>query len=141
MTFSRFFPTGQVLSLLTNEGETPQQAIPKLQLTSQEKVRHPFTPHSLPHPDKPPQQSLSIGTWRLSGTTVYITDLLHVLAGEASKYMFQMTLELRSRPLGRWNRLAMQLYETVAISDGEATALPLKNERPFWFSKVRSYGV
>ena len=52
-----------------------------------------------------------------------------------------MTLDLRSRPLGRWNRLALTAYETVAIADGEVTALPLKNERPFWFSKVRSYAA
>ena len=56
-----------------------------------------------------------------------------------ARYTFQMTLELRSRPLGRWNRLDFQEYESVAVSTGEAVALPLKKERPFWFSKVRSY--
>ena len=62
------------------------------------------------------------------------------MLGDATpKYTFQMTLELRSRPLGRWNRLTMLSYETVAIADGDTSALPLKNERPFWFSKVRSY--
>ncbi|KAF7794270.1 hypothetical protein EIP86_005403 [Pleurotus ostreatoroseus] len=119
--YLRFYPTGQVLSLLANEGENPQQAIPKLQLTAREKC-------------------LSIGTWRLDGTTVVVSDLLEVL-GDAPKYTFQMTLDLRSRPLGRWNRLALTAYETVAIADGEVTALPLKNERPFWFSKVRSYAA
>ena len=54
-------------------------------------------------------------------------------------YTFQMTLELRSRPLGRWNRLDFQEYESVAVTTGEAVALPLKKERAFWFSKVRSY--
>ena len=138
----RFYPTGQVISLLTNEGETPQQSIHKLNLNTREKVRsRPSSSTRLTHSHFFDPQCLSIGTWRLSGTTVYITDLLDVLAGDASKYMFQMTLELRSRPLGRWNRLSMQLYETVAIADGEAIALPLKNERPFWFSKVRSYGL
>lgn len=69
---------------------------------------------------------------------MYITDLLEVL-GDTPRYMFQMTLELRSRPLGRWNRLSFKAYETVAIADGEVSSLPLKNERPYWFSKVRSY--
>ncbi|KAJ3555380.1 hypothetical protein NM688_g2607 [Phlebia brevispora] len=117
--YLRFYPSGQVLSLLTNEGENPQHSIPKLQLTSREK-------------------SLYIGSWRLEGTTVIITDLLEVL-GDSPKYTFQMTLDLRSRPLGRWNRLSLAAYETVSIADGEALPLPLKNERPFWFSKVRSY--
>ena len=55
------------------------------------------------------------------------------------RYAFTMDLQLRSRPLGRWNRLDFQEYESVAVSTGEAVALPLKKERPFWFSKVRSY--
>lgn len=50
-----------------------------------------------------------------------------------------MTLTLRSRPLGRWNKLEFDKYESINLEDGEATALGLKNERPFWFSKVRSY--
>ncbi len=83
-------------------------------------------------------QRLYTGSWCLEGTTVVISDLLEVV-GEAPKYTFHMTLDLRSRPLGRWNRLALTMYETIAISDGEASALPLKNERPFWFSKVKSY--
>ncbi|PSR82619.1 hypothetical protein PHLCEN_2v6052 [Hermanssonia centrifuga] len=61
-------------------------------------------------------------------------------SGIPSRYTFQMILELRSRPLGRWNRLDFRTYDTVAIESGEATPLALKNDRPFWFSKVRSYG-
>ena len=30
-------------------------------------------------------------------------------------------------------------YDSVRLGSGEATPLALKNERPFWFSKVRSY--
>jgi F-box protein 9 len=56
-----------------------------------------------------------------------------------ARYSFQMTLSLRSRPLGRWNKLEFNRYECIKLEDGEATALALKNERPFWFSKVRSY--
>lgn len=50
-----------------------------------------------------------------------------------------MLLDLRSRPLGRWNRLDLRAYESVNIGSGEASPLAIKNERPFWFSKVRSY--
>ncbi len=56
-----------------------------------------------------------------------------------ARYTFQMTLALRSRPLGRWNKLDFDEYESVNVEDGEVTRLALKNERPFWFSKVRSY--
>ena len=55
------------------------------------------------------------------------------------RYSFQMVLDLRSRPLGRWNRLDLRTYDSVRLGSGEATPLALKNERPFWFSKVRSY--
>ena len=87
-------------------------------------------------------QGFFIGQWRLEGTTVYITSLTDPtgLTLTSSRYTFQMTLDLRSRPsLGRWNRLDMKAYDSVNIETGEATAVSLKHDRPFWFSKVRSY--
>ena len=85
-------------------------------------------------------QGFFIGNWRLEGTTVYITDLMDP-SGDTMRYSFQMILELRSRPLGRWNRLDFRAYDSVSLTNGEATPLALKNDRPFWFSKVRSYTV
>ncbi len=79
-----------------------------------------------------------IGTWHLDGTEVHIEDLFDQGAPD-SRYSFQMILELRSRPLGRWNRFDFRAYDSVSIGSGEATPLALKNERSFWFSKVRSY--
>jgi F-box protein 9 len=61
-----------------------------------------------------------------------------VPASTTPKYTFQMTLQLRSRPLGRWNRLEIVEYGSVN-TDGEFGLLPLKHERPFWFSKVKSW--
>ena len=83
-------------------------------------------------------QGFFIGQWRLDGTTVYITNLMDP-SGTTLRYSFQMVLELRSRPLGRWNRLDFKVYDSVSLESGEATPLALKNDRPFWFSKVRSY--
>lgn len=60
-------------------------------------------------------------------------------SGEAMRYSFQMVLDLRSRPLGRWNRLDISAYESVALETGETSPFPLTNDRPYWFSKVRSY--
>ncbi|KDQ61724.1 hypothetical protein JAAARDRAFT_150624 [Jaapia argillacea MUCL 33604] len=142
--YLRFFPNGQVLSLLANEEMEPQQVIPLLKPSLRKK-------------------GFSIGSWALSGTTVYITDLVdpsslpplpshshshshhhnHIHNTDRERrtlrYVFQMTLTLRSRPMGRWNKLEINAYETVDIEDGEVCALPLKHERPFWFSKVRSW--
>jgi F-box protein 9 len=56
------------------------------------------------------------------------------------RYSFDMELKLRSRPMGRWNRLDFVRYESVDLFQaGERCDVPLKNERSFWFSKVRRY--
>jgi len=117
--YLRFYPHGQVISLLANEEHDPQDMITKLRPTLRMK-------------------GFYIGTWKLSGLTVHISDLVDP-SNPTRRYSFQMTLTLRSRPLGRWNKLEFDEYESINIEDGEATALGLKNERPFWFSKVRSY--
>jgi F-box protein 9 len=126
--YLRFFPNGQVLSLLANEEWQPQTVIPMLKPNLRMK-------------------GFYIGDWSLSGSTVYITNLVekhlsHAHAtteSQPNKYLFQMTLALRSRPLGRWNKLDFIGYDSVNVEDGEAIPLPLKNERSFWFSKVKSW--
>ncbi|KAG1767199.1 hypothetical protein EV702DRAFT_761225 [Suillus placidus] len=126
--YLRFFPNGQVLSLLANEEWQPQTVIPMLKPNLRMK-------------------GFYIGNWSLSGNTVYITNLVekHLSHAHAttepqpSKYFFQMTLALRSRPLGRWNKLDFIGYDSVNVEDGETIPLPLKNERSFWFSKVKSW--
>ena len=105
-----------------------------------------------------PEQGLFLGRWALQGNTVSIVDLTDSM-GSTTRYTFQMSLNLRSRPLGRcvadfdhwinvlltkksydrWNKLDFIGYDSVHCDTGEATALALKNERSFWFSKVRSY--
>lgn len=117
--YLRFYPNGQVISLLANEDHEPQHVITILRPTLRMK-------------------GFYIGTWKLTGVKVYISNLVDPSNPDA-RYSFQMTLTLRSRPLGRWNKLDFDEYESVSVEDGEATRLGLKNERPFWFSKVRSY--
>ena len=58
---------------------------------------------------------------------------------QRTRYMFAMRLNLHSRPLGRWNRLNIESYDSVRLETGDVTPVALKHERPFWFSKVRSY--
>ena len=100
-------------------------------------------------------QGFYIGDWRLEGSSVLITNLVerhthathappahpshHDHVPQPTRYHFQMTLTLRSKPLGRWNKLDLVSYESVNIEDGEVVPLPLKHERPFWFSKVKSW--
>ncbi|KAH7890847.1 hypothetical protein F5I97DRAFT_1839250 [Phlebopus sp. FC_14] len=143
--YLRFYPDGQVLSLLTNEELQPQIVIPML---------------------KPSlgMKGFYIGDWRLDGSTVLISNLVekhsptlssahpppthtssHVHhaahVSQPNRYQFQMTLGLRSRPRGRWNKLDLVSYESVKLEDGEVMPLPLKHERPFWFSKVKSWAA
>lgn len=165
---SRFFPNGQVLSLLANEEKNPQEIIPLLKPNLRMK-------------------GLFLGQWKLVGTAVHLSHLLdastrcgipvieaHQSGGshvsydsqglsqgpntnsssithkrghgsnsstqmDAARYTFEMTLNLRSKPLGKWNRMDIQTYDTLNLESGDVYPVALKHERPFWFSKVRSY--
>ncbi|KAG6919524.1 hypothetical protein DXG01_005114 [Tephrocybe rancida] len=135
----RFFPNGQVLSLLANEEYTPQQVIPLLKPTLRMK-------------------GFYIGTWQLTDTTIQLTNLLdasgrfplptddplashHAPVVEGSRYTFVMTLGLVSKPIGRWNKMNIIAYHSVHLETGDIHPVALKHERPFWFSKVRSFGA
>ncbi|KAG8951767.1 hypothetical protein FRC00_007126 [Tulasnella sp. 408] len=104
-------------------------------------------------------QGFYIGTWRLEDSTVIIEDLLDS-EGIFVRYGFEMTLDLKSKPHGRfvgcvvtrppeyftepdacfrWNKLTFTAYNSVQLETGEREPLVLKHERPFWFSKVKSY--
>lgn len=122
--YLRFYPDGQVLSLLANEEVKPQSVIPIMKPSLRMK-------------------GFYIGTWKLVGTMIHITDLVDASGLDnwtANKYNFQMTLELRSRPVGKWNRLDIISYESINTENGEEIPVALKHDRPFWFSKVKSYG-
>ncbi|KAF8892250.1 hypothetical protein BD779DRAFT_1610373 [Infundibulicybe gibba] len=140
--YLRFFPSGQVLSLLANEEQSPQQIIPLLKPGLRMK-------------------GLSLGTWYLSGTTIHLSNLIEVgtrvphstpapgahrlyalpPVENPARYAFGMLLSLRSRPTGKWNRLDIQSYDSVSLETGDVTPIALKHERPFWFSRVRSYAA
>lgn len=111
-------------------------------------------------------QGLFVGQWRLVGTTVHISNLLDAssrsatlddkgvppellappvssnnVSSERTRYVFAMALNLRSRPLGRWNRMDIDSYDSVNLETGDVHPVALKHERPFWFSKVRSFAM
>ncbi|KAJ3844417.1 hypothetical protein F5878DRAFT_601911 [Lentinula raphanica] len=181
--YLRFFPNGQVISLLTNEEQPPAHVIPLLKPTLRG------------------LKGLFFGNWHLSGNTIVLSNLIdassHSLthvdfsspasvadllrrsnmpsamdsglgfsesphghyahhsghghghghghstdsSGPTIRYIFTMNLTLLSRPLGRWNKMDIASYDSVNLETGEASPVALKHERPFWFSKVRSYAL
>ena len=156
-----------MLSLLANEALDPQYIVPLLKPTLRMKVKLQtaflFTTPILTH-----IQGLFIGEWVLDDRIVYITNLSDASdvskvplpnAGPSSststtaphinpnaipyptRYVFQMALNLQSRPLGKWNKLEFSGYDSVDLESGETIPLSLKHERPYYFSKVRSYTV
>ncbi|KAJ7623170.1 hypothetical protein FB45DRAFT_924783 [Roridomyces roridus] len=126
--YLRFFPDGKVLSLLANEETPPAQLIHTLKPTLRKK-------------------GLFIGTWKLAGDVITISNLVDA-SGRVSppgrqepfaRYTFSMIMTLQSRPLGRWNKLQLTAYNSIDLQDGNVVPLGLKHERPFWFSKVKSF--
>jgi len=116
--YLRFFPDGTVLSLLAND-DNPSEIV------------HILLPSYR-------RNGFLIGSWALMGTNVVIRNLMDP-RGQLTKYGFEMVLTLKSKPLGRWNKLELREYNTVRLDTGEGDPLPLRHERPFWFSRVRSY--
>ncbi|KAH9479358.1 F-box protein pof7 [Psilocybe cubensis] len=153
--YLRFYPNGLVLSLLANEEHSPQSIIPLLkptlrmnglfsgqwtlngtivQLTNLLDASGRFST-SLPSSDG----VLSGGVSRVSGHSHGNANSTSDRSDQEPRYTFSMTLNLRSRPLGRWNRMDIESYDSVNIETGDVYPIMLKHERPFWFSKVRSY--
>ncbi|KIL69284.1 hypothetical protein M378DRAFT_1054313 [Amanita muscaria Koide BX008] len=156
--YLRFFSDGAVLSLLTNEEMNPQQVIPLLKPTLRMKGLYVGTWELLDNavhlnlvdanerlPDSlSPSFSPLISVFERLG----VSDVPHshkqatlhnAVNSQRTRYMFNMRLDLRSRPLGRWNRLDIESYNSIHLESGDMTPVALKHERPFWFSKVRSY--
>ncbi|KZT56894.1 hypothetical protein CALCODRAFT_496901 [Calocera cornea HHB12733] len=122
----RFFPDGTVVSLLTNEEKPLADMVHLLKPSIRIK-------------------GSQIGTWALedSKRRLRIRNLRAPDPGgrTALKYEFAMDLTLTSARNMRWNKIEMQWYASVNVDTGEVQELPIKRERPFYFSKVRSYSI
>ncbi|KEP49965.1 putative F-box protein pof7, related protein [Rhizoctonia solani 123E] len=119
--YLRFLPDGRVLSLLDQNLE-PREAV------------HLITPDLV-------MKGFFIGTWTLqtSNENKHHVSIANLTDPSGKfEHSFRMELTLASRPLGRWNRLTFESYMSVN-SEGTPSTLPIRNERPFWFSKVRSW--
>ncbi|TYJ54452.1 hypothetical protein B9479_004868 [Cryptococcus floricola] len=138
--YLRFYPDGSVISYLTTDH--PSDVVPVLKPSLRGKGLHfgrwrllrsdasldpendPIWVPSEPHERKPAR--------------ILVSGLLEPGIKEA-KYEFEMELALRETSRGRWNKLDLLEYRSVNLGTDETLGLGLRNQKPFYFSKVRSY--
>ena len=121
--YLRFFPNGRCLSWLTTDAprDTVHQLVPGMRA-----------------------KGLAAGRWHLltdapHGTGTVVVEDLH--DPTVPHYRFQMTLHLVRAP-GRWHRLELIEHASLNLHTGEVLPFPRqKHQRPFFFSRVRGYGV
>lgn len=123
--YLRFFADGTVVSLLTSDQTPPREIIPILSPSLRMK-------------------GTFVGFWELEDTYVSINSLADPADPTGSStfpYVFQITLQLSSRPLGKWNKLSILAYDSVHVESGEMIPVSINQENTqFMFSKVKSYG-
>ncbi|KAL7421994.1 hypothetical protein Q5752_003766 [Cryptotrichosporon argae] len=150
--FLRFYPDGFVISFLTTDH--PSDIVPVLRPSLRAKGLH-FGRWRLVRSDaSEPECALLTPPAPGAGgaganadakpppprprAVVLVSDLLEPGAA-APKYAFEMELALRETQRGRWNKLDLSSYRSIHLATGEVLELGLKHQKPFYFSKVRSY--
>ncbi|GAA6022393.1 hypothetical protein JCM11491_001576 [Sporobolomyces phaffii] len=117
--YYRFYHHGLVISLLTTD--PPNTVVRRL------------NPSLRTH-------GLTFGRWRLRGDLVEMSDLEDPSIGpDARKYSFNMTCRLKSSARGRMNKLELLSMSTQRRDTLEVEELPLRPNKPYYFSKVAQY--
>lgn len=138
--YLRFLRDGTCISLLTTS--EPSDVVPYLHMEHLHK-NHGALPSA-------PMKDAVLGRWRLSGPAIPGADgeaeqegtLLVETAGATPKYMYKMVLALGSAGRGtRNNKLAWQGYWSYNRLTDDWAEFMLKNDRAFYFSRVKSYGM
>ncbi|KAF2176346.1 hypothetical protein K469DRAFT_678696 [Zopfia rhizophila CBS 207.26] len=142
--YLRFLRDGTCISLLTIS--EPADVIPYLHLEHVHK-NHGNLPSA-------PMKDALLGRWRLSGSAIpgiespeavkFETEgTLHVeTAGVTPKYLYKMTLALGSAGRGaRNNKLVWKGYWSYNRLIDNWAEFGLQNGRPFYWSRVKSYGI
>jgi F-box protein 9 len=138
--YLRFHRDGTCISLLTVS--EPADVVPYLSLEHMHK-NHGALPSA-------PMKDAVLGRWRLTGPTVPGVEddeaekeggLMVETAGATPKYIYKMVLSLGSAGRGaRNNKLSWQGYWSYNKLTDDVGTFSLKNDRPFYWSRVRSWG-
>lgn len=110
--YLRFFATGECLSLLTTS--EPREIV------------HQLTPNTK-------LKGVQHGKWSMTCAGQLSIELV------ANYSFFFMELQIKSSSRGRHNKLRFTRFYGVHPQSAEVTNFNLKNDRSFFFSKVRSY--
>lgn len=141
--YLRFFRDGTVISLLTTT--EPTDVVHHLTKELQETHRGgaaAYLPSIV-------MQHAQRGRWRLSTTSDNPDadlkdaegDVFVETEGASAKYMYRMKLSLRTvGKRAKNNKLAWDGYWNYNLLTDDAGEFTLKNEKPFFWSRVRSYG-
>jgi len=137
--YLRFLRNGTCISLLTVS--EPSDVVPYLSMEHVHKS-HGALPSA-------PMKDALLGRWRLTGPTVAGAGeeaekeggLMVETAGATPKYIYKMVLSLNSAGRGaRNNKLAWQGYWSHNKLTDDIGTFSLKNDRPFYWSRVKSWG-
>ncbi|KAF2262202.1 hypothetical protein CC78DRAFT_498764 [Lojkania enalia] len=141
--YLRFFRNGIAISLLTTA--EPADVVPYLH------IEHVHKNHGNLPPA--PMKDALLGRWRLSGPEVLgdredepkgeKEGTLYVeTEGVTPKYLYKMVLALGSAGRGtRNNKLVWQGYWSYNRLTDDWAEFGLKNDRPFYWGRVKSYGM
>lgn len=137
--YLRFLRDGTCISLLTTS--EPADVVPYLYVEHMHKNHH-----GLP---STPMKDAVLGRWRLTGPELPgIEDgekegtLEIETAGATPKYLYKMFLNVSSAGRStRNNKLAWQGYWSYNRLTDDWGQFTLKNDRPFYWSRVKSYGM
>ncbi|KAH7155766.1 hypothetical protein B0J13DRAFT_234029 [Dactylonectria estremocensis] len=152
--YLRFFRDGSLISLLTtNEPAAVVHHLTRDDLAAQRKAPHPHLPNAV--------MALALrGRWRLSSADDVADpdapapsvprgprrddpegDVFIETEGVGAKYIYRMDLSLRSAGKGaRNNKLTWRGYYNYNKLTDDWGEFGLKNDKPFFFSRVKSYG-
>ncbi|KAH6991114.1 hypothetical protein BKA56DRAFT_573839 [Ilyonectria sp. MPI-CAGE-AT-0026] len=152
--YLRFFRDGSLISLLaTNEPSAVVHHLTRDDLNAQRTAAHPHLPNAV--------MALALrGRWRLSSADDLRDpasmgpgasrggvrddpegDVFIETEGIGSKYVYRMDLSLRSAGKGvRNNKLNWRGFYSYNKLTDDWGEFGLKNDKPFFFSRVKSYG-
>ncbi|XP_014555513.1 hypothetical protein COCVIDRAFT_102188 [Bipolaris victoriae FI3] len=144
--YLRFLRDGTCISLLTTS--EPPDVVPYLYIEHLHKNHH-----NLP---TAPMKDAVLGRWRLSGPEIPLTPgeealdvetekegTLHIeTPGATPKYIYRMALTVGSAGKNaKINRLVWQGYWSYNRLTDDWAEFGLKNDRAYYFSRVKSYGM